>query len=575
MSATALFQLFLAANLRMVRRRVGQLREQSLLMTAVIVLFVLSYWVAAYLVVYHGLVSLSVQFSGLGLLLVDRMLYLFFAFLFVMLVFSNMIIGYSSLYESQETQWMLTLPVRHADVFSWKLVETMVLASWAFMFLCTPLMFAYGRAHQVGTLFYLKVFMLLRPFMIIAAAIGSLGILLVARYLRRRAFKWSLFALAAAFLAFAVFHFKPGHASPDGTIGELLRTSHITLTPILPSYWLASGVIAWGEQSGHKGAFFFLVLLSNALMGLLLCVTVSARLFYNGWSRTQSHGSEPAPVISPGGAGASRPLSRWHEIAEWIPGIQPMSRALAVKDVLAFCRDISQWSQFAIFFGLLGLHVVNMRNFAYDWNNEFWAAFVSFLTLGATSMTLATLTTRFVYPQFSLEGKRLWIVGMAPNGLRRVLLEKFWLSSGVSVVITVSLTLTSSWLRHEPQWLMLLLSATVVLMSFALSGIAVGTGALFPNFGSGSTANRRDDNPAKIVSGFGGTFCFVLSLAYILLVIGAEALPFYFYLPWVGANSQTYSWAVVGSWIFTSTISLVAAALPMSLALKRVESLEF
>ena len=52
------------------------------------------------------------------------MLYLFFAFLFLMLMFSNMIIGYSTLFKSQETQWMLTLPVRSLDVFRWKLMET-------------------------------------------------------------------------------------------------------------------------------------------------------------------------------------------------------------------------------------------------------------------------------------------------------------------------------------------------------------------------------------------------------------------------------------------------------------------
>ena len=37
--------------------------------------------------------------------------------------------------------------------------------------------------------------------------------------------------------------------------------------------------------------------------------------------------------------------------------------------------------------------------------------------IAVTGANLATLTTRFVYPQFSLEGKRLWIVGMAPRGI--------------------------------------------------------------------------------------------------------------------------------------------------------------
>jgi ABC-2 type transport system permease protein len=239
-----------------------------------------------------------------------------------------------------------------------------------------------------------------------------------------------------------------------------------------------------------------------------------------------------------------------------------------------FWRDTSQWSQFVIFFGLLGLYVLNLRSVAYDRNTDLWASFVSFLNLGASSMTLATLTTRFVFPQFSLEGKRLWMVGMVPYGLKRVLLEKFWLSSVCTAAITLVLMLTSSWMLRIPGWLTLLFGSTVVVMSFALCGIAVGIGALFPNFSSGSTANRRDDNPAKIVSGFGGTFCFILSLAYIVVVIGSEVAPMYASFAVSGFSERGQPWGLVFSWIFVALLSLAAASIPMSLALKKVESLE-
>ena len=191
------------------------------------------------------------------------------------------------------------------------------------------------------------------------------------------------------------------------------------------------------------------------------------------------------------------------------PRLHHATRALVVKDIRVFWRDTSQWSQFVIFFGLLGLYMLNLRSVAYDWENEYWASFVSFLNLGASSMTLATLTTRFVFPQFSLEGKRLWMVGMVPYGLKHVLLEKFWLSSICSAAITVTLMLTSSFILRIPGWLTLLFASTVVAMSFALCGIAVGVGALFPNFSPGSTISQRDDNPARIVSGFGGTLTLI------------------------------------------------------------------
>ena len=82
------------------------------------------------------------------------------------------------------------------------------------------------------------------------------------------------------------------------------------------------------------------------------------------------------------------------------------------------------------------------------------------------------------------------------------------------------------------------------------------------------------DNPAKIVSGFGGTFCFVLSLIYIVLVVGAEALPLYAPLVGLALDAESQPWAIAGSWVFVSILSLVATSVPMTLALKRVETLE-
>ena len=195
MSGLSFFRLLAEVNVRIMRRNLLALRDQSYLMVSVISLFVLGYWVAGYSVFYMGFVRLA-QVPGLQAIVLDRMLYLFFAFLFLMLMFSNMIIGYSTLFKSQETQWMLTLPVRSLDVFRWKLLETTLLASWAFLFLSAPLMVAYGNARHVSPSFYLKVFLLFVPFTLIPSALGSMAILVVTRYLHRCVFKWALFALA-------------------------------------------------------------------------------------------------------------------------------------------------------------------------------------------------------------------------------------------------------------------------------------------------------------------------------------------------------------------------------------------
>ena len=111
--------------------------------------------------------------------------------------------------------------------------------------------------------------------------------------------------------------------------------------------------------------------------------------------------------------------------------------ALALKDIRLFWRDPTQWIQFMIFFGLLCIYVMNLRNIALSFHNPFWEALIAHFNLAACGLTLSTLTTRFVFPQFSLEGKRIWILGLSPFGLHRLLLQKFALSASVSISINV------------------------------------------------------------------------------------------------------------------------------------------
>jgi len=122
-----------------------------------------------------------------------------------------------------------------------------------------------------------------------------------------------------------------------------------------------------------------------------------------------------------------------------LTGVPVDVRALLVKDIRVFWRDTTQWGQTLVLFGLLAAYIINLRHFSQQLTNPFWVHLVSYLNLGACSLNLATLTTRFVYSQFSLEGKRLWIVGLAPLGLVRVVRTKYWLASVASLFVTLGL----------------------------------------------------------------------------------------------------------------------------------------
>jgi len=489
-------------------------------------LFVLAGFVLGYLLVgyalFHAGLDYLYHFPIVGALLSQRILFLIFGFFFVMLVFSNLIIGYSTLFKNRETQWLLTLPVRHLNVYRWKFLEALAVSSWALIFLSAPMMAAFGAVHSVAPAFYFRVALVYGPFVVLPALCGSWIILLLVRVLAKPLAKRVGILIAAGCLVLLLFGLKPisefeAMAQQEVlSFDQLLRHTRLSLNPFLPSAWIAKSVLAWSDELGTQGTFYFLLLLANALMGLLIGFELIGRLYYGSWSAALSSRAERFQRA----AEAKRKRQRRWNLFEWLLGRLPLGRAeaaLIVKDVRLFWRDPAQWIQFMIFFGLLCIYVLNLRNVAFNLQEGLWAAIISHLNLAASSLTLSTLTTRFVFPQFSLEGRRLWILGLAPVGLQRVLLQKFWLSCLTASTITVALMAASSLMLNLSAGKVMFFVVTIAIMSAALSGLAVGLGALFPNF--------KEDNPSKIVSGFGGTLCLVISFIYISVTVALVAVP--------------------------------------------------
>jgi ABC-2 type transport system permease protein len=561
-----LFTLMLWMHWRALVAQVRGVRRQSPLLLIVLGGFIAGYLLVGYWLFYTGLHFLY-HFPLVGALLSQRILFLIFGFFFVMLMFSNLIIGYTTLFRNRETQWLLSLPIRHRDVYRWKFLEALVVSSWALIFLSAPMMAAYGQVQQVPPIFYAQVALLYAPFVVLPALLGSWLVLGLVRVLSQPMAKRVLLIGGAAAVLLALFAIRPvtdveATRSMDSiSFEQLLRHTRLTLNPLLPSAWLAKSMLAWAEGLGVQGTFFFLVLLANALFGLLIGFEVMGKFFYGSWTEAQSSRAETFQRK----AEAKRQREPQSSLLElslgWLRPLSQPTAALVLKDIRVFWRDPAQWIQFMIFFGLLCIYVVNLRNVAFDFSSPFWEVMISYLNLAASALTLSTLTTRFVFPQFSLEGRRLWILSIAPVGLPRVLLQKFWMSCIAATTITVGLMTVSSLMLHLPWPKVGFFAIAIALMSAALSGLSVGLGAIFPNF--------KEDNPSKIVSGFGGTLCLVVSFLYISIFVALLALPDLrrvTKVPFALPSGLALGLAVA--------ISLVLLFAPLMVAMRRVKRLE-
>ena len=139
--APAPLWLLVQVNLLQAWRRLKSIRHQSRLLTGIILLFIASYLGLSFWLFYRGLKFVA-AFPGLGVVLTERLLYLLFAFLFALLLLSNLVISYTNLFRNREAEFLLTLPVPREAIFRWKFVESVLLASWAFLFLIAPLLAA-------------------------------------------------------------------------------------------------------------------------------------------------------------------------------------------------------------------------------------------------------------------------------------------------------------------------------------------------------------------------------------------------------------------------------------------------
>jgi ABC-2 type transport system permease protein len=564
-SAPAPLLLLLRVNATHSWRRLLALREQSHLLTGIIGLFIVGYLALSFWLFYDGLRFIA-KFPGLGAVLTERLMYVLFAFLFGLLLLSNLVISYTNLFRNRETAFLLTLPVSTQTIFRWKFIESAVLASWAFLFLIAPLLVAFGLVREAPWHFYVLTMFLIALFIVLPGVIGAWLAILIGRFLDRRSFQIALVVTAVAVLMAAAFWWKANPATDElldkrtlEALDQLLAKTRFTMFPFLPSYWLSAAVLQWAEGILRGSAFFALVLLSNTLFFGGIAFTRFGSLFYGTASAVQSRGGNGFKLNS-FHQKENRPLSigLLEKTAAKFSWFDRATLALAVKDVRMFWRDTTQWGQSVMLFGLLGAYIISVRNFTHQLTSPFWINLIAFANLATCSLNLATVTTRFVFPQFSLEGQRLWIVGMSPMGLERVVKTKYWLSSMLSLVVTVGLVTLSCYLLKMPWSDVAFFGAVITVMTFALNGLAVGLGVLYPNL--------KEANPGKIVSGFGGTLCLVLSFLYILasvLLLGFGT---------TGLHGRV-SWAMESVITFV-LLSFLIGWLPLKMGLAQLKNFE-
>ena len=204
--------------------------------------------------------------------------------------------------------------------------------------------------------------------------------------------------------------------------------------------------------------------------------------------------------------------------------LSTVRRHLLVKDLKIFLRDVSQWSQLLLLLALVLLYLYNFSVLDLQripYMSGFLKNVYAFVNLGLAGFVMATVAVRFVFPAVSSEGAAFWIIRSAPISLRDFLWSKFWTGLLPVLVLTEGLTIAVNEFLGVDPFLKALAAIAIVLMSFAMVGLAVGLGARYPRFGA---------DASQAAGSYGGVAFMLQAVLFIVVIIALLGWPSSLYL---------------------------------------------
>lgn len=559
--------LLLTPRYNAVRNRLTRLAPGDGLKTMVLGLLGLGFWAFLYGVSYRVLAYFR-TIEGLGDLLALRLLSMILLTFFSILVFSNIVTSLSTFYLSGELDILLSAPVRTETIYRAKFLETVVDSSWMTLIYGLPVFIAYGAVFKASFAYYLGLVLALIPFLITPAAIGIIMTMLLVNAFPARRAKDILVLLGLLFFVVLYILFRMLRpeklVDPDTfpSLVQYLTALRAPVSPLLPSYWATETLSPLLRKTAGDSVFYLLMLWSTALAGNVIGEWVCGRIYYSGWSRSQE-GKKAAISRSRAADAFFRTVTT---------PFRNKMRAIVLKDVKLFFRDSSQWSQLFLLFALMVVYIYSFKLLPLDraaMPSFFLQNLISFLNLGMVGFVTSAVAVRFVFPAVSLEGDSFWIIRSAPLPLRDLLWAKFWSSLLPLLVLAEILIVLSNTLLKVTPFMMYLGMVTVFMMTFGITALGVGLGAVFPKF--------KHENVAQIPTGFGGIVYMLLTMLFIGVVITFEAWPVYsiFTAQTMGIHITPGRWvSITLSFLAVLAVNVLAVILPLKIGLKRLKQRE-
>lgn len=498
--------------------------------------------------------------QGIGDLLASKLLGIALLTFLLILLLSNVITALSTFFLSKDLELLMAAPVDPLRLYGARLTETIVASSWMVALLTVPLLAAYGVVYGAGISFYALAVASLIPYLVLPAVLGTAVTLILVNVFpaRRTRDLLALMGLLAAASVVTLFRFlKPERLMRPEEFRDLVDFMAVLRTPTspwLPNEWVTEALMS--HLNGFFDPFPFFLLWSTAAAFFVGGAWLHHRSYNTGFTRAQE------------GAQRKEGRKRSRLADRLFSGASPQVREFVAKEIRVFFRDATQWSQLLLLGVLVVVYVYNIKVLPLYTGEQisfFLINVVSFLNLGLAGFVVAAIAARFVFPAMSIEGRMMWLLRSSPLDIKTLFWAKYWVGTIPLLLVSIPLIVLTNIILDALPLIMGITTVAMIGITFAITALALGFGALFPNF--------ETENTAEIPTSFGGLLFMMAAVTYLVGVVGMLAWPVYLVLA-AGIRDGDPTSAGIVPLILGGTgaalLTVVAVVLPLRAGVRKV-----
>ncbi|MFA7228268.1 MAG: hypothetical protein WC061_04470 [Melioribacteraceae bacterium] len=446
-----------------------------------------------------------------GLFLLHQFISIIFYILFISINIGNIIVSYSTLYRSTEVTYLLTKPLIPVKIFAVKYLDNFFYSSSTLFMIIISVIAGYVSYFNLGHVAFLLLLVNSLAFMLSAASLGVIILMILIQLSNRFGFKRVIFILVTLYILTILLFFRMN--SPKLLVTTVMKyypsfSKDLYLSDLIPSIskylpneWLSQSAFYLVKSDYTNSLLYLTYQIGLTLLLFAVLMFMGHKWYLSTWLLDLNIGTELKRNRQKENSYFSFSKNKF---------LSPLQDAFFRREFLMFFREPAQVIHSLVLFFLILIFIISISGIKFAGIGNYYLQTMIYCSIFIFNLLfVSTLSLRFIFPLISLEGQGYWRIKSAPVNPSQLLINR----AAVYTVIIVAAGIGLSYFSNANFGIELTLIAVTltVFATLAIISINLGMGGIYANF--------REKNPIRISSSQGASLSFLINIVLMLFLV--------------------------------------------------------